>query len=57
MKHTLKLVSHRRRGKPKTETAAMWQIVKILEDSTSKQEKESDERLLKSHVRSGEKKR
>lgn len=30
---------------PKTQTAAMWQIVKSLEESTSKQEKKSDERL------------
>ena len=45
MKHTLKLVSHRRRGKPKTQTAAIWQFVKSLEDCTYKQEKESDKRL------------
>lgn len=30
---------------PKTQTAAMWQIVKSLEDSSSKQEEKSDDRL------------
>ena len=32
---------------PKTQTAAMWQIVKSMEDSTSKQKKKKGDKRLK----------
>ena len=40
----IKACTSHKKKMPKTQTAAMWQIVKSLEDSTSKQEKKNDER-------------
>ena len=53
----IKACTSHKKKMPKTQTAAMWRIVKSLEDSTSKQEKKSERREAKSHVRSREKKR